>query len=198
MTEKLDAPIVAPTNGVPKAAPTPAEPAAPPQPAGEPAPAASQPGTPQQPSDKPPPVPPVPKKITGKKIAIAILLLVVVAGGAYFVWKMFFAAPATPASIVVLSGRIEGDDSAVAAKTTGRLLEVRVREGDLVKAGATIAVLDDQAAAPLKPGQSGRRGYPEYKAVRGLNGYSTSCCRQSRHSAAHYTCLTRHSGRDST
>jgi HlyD family secretion protein len=57
---------------------------------------------------------------------------------------MFFATPATPDSIVVLSGRIEGDDSAVAAKTTGRLLEVRVREGDLVKAGDAIAVLDDQ------------------------------------------------------
>jgi hypothetical protein len=27
----------------------------------------------------------------------------------------------------------------------------------------------DQAAAPLKPGQPRRRGYPDYKAVRGLN-----------------------------
>ena len=26
----------------------------------------------------------------------------------------------------------------------------------------------DQAAAPLKPGQSGRRGYPDYKATHGL------------------------------
>jgi len=26
----------------------------------------------------------------------------------------------------------------------------------------------DQAAAPLRPGQSGRRGYPDYKASRGL------------------------------
>jgi hypothetical protein len=26
----------------------------------------------------------------------------------------------------------------------------------------------DQAAAPLKPGQSGRSGYPDYKAARGL------------------------------
>ena len=26
----------------------------------------------------------------------------------------------------------------------------------------------DQAAAPLKPGRSGRRGYPDYKAARGL------------------------------
>ena len=46
--------------------------------------------------------------------------------------------------MVALSGRIEGDDSAVAPKTTGRILEVRFREGDSVKAGETIAVLDDE------------------------------------------------------
>ena len=54
-----------------------------------------------------------------------------------------FSAPEIPDSIVVLSGRIEGDDSAVASKTTGRILEVRVREGDSVDAGDVIAVLDD-------------------------------------------------------
>ena len=46
------------------------------------------------------------------------------------VWRVFFATPALPDSIVAVSGRIEGDDSAVASKTTGRILEVRVREGD--------------------------------------------------------------------
>ncbi len=139
MTEKLDAPIVAPTNGGPKAPPAPNQPAAPQQPASEPTPAASQPGKPQKPADKPAPSPPAHKKIT-----VAIILLVVIGAGAYIIWKMFFATPAVPDSIVVLSGRIEGDDSAVAAKTTGRILEVRVREGDMVKTGDTIAVLDDQ------------------------------------------------------
>src|SRR6516162_7399000 len=46
--------------------------------------------------------------------------------------------------IIRLSGRIEGDDSAVAPKTSGRILEVRVREGDSVNAGQILAVLDDQ------------------------------------------------------
>ena len=59
------------------------------------------------------------------------------------VWRFFFASPALPDSIVAVSGRIEGDDSAIASKTTGRILEVRVREGDTVNAGDTIAVLDD-------------------------------------------------------
>ena len=60
---------------------------------------------------------------------------VVLIAAAIVIWKVFFAVPAIPDSIVVVSGRIEGDDSAVASKTTGRILEVRVREGDSVNAG---------------------------------------------------------------
>ncbi len=73
---------------------------------------------------------------------IVILLVVVVAG--IIVWREFFATPAVPEGVVALSGRIEGDDSAVAPKTAGRILEVRVREGDTVKAGSVIAILDDE------------------------------------------------------
>src|SRR6185295_9830797 len=46
-------------------------------------------------------------------------------------------------NIIALSGRIEGDDSSIAPKTSGRILEIRFREGDYVHAGETIAVLDD-------------------------------------------------------
>jgi HlyD family secretion protein len=75
-------------------------------------------------------------------MVLPIVLAVVVV--AVFVWRAFFAVPSIPDSIVALSGRIEGDDSAVAPKTAGRILEVRVREGDTVKAGSVIAVLDDE------------------------------------------------------
>jgi HlyD family secretion protein len=68
---------------------------------------------------------------------------VVLIAAALLIWNVFFAAPSIPKSIVVVSGRIEGDDSAVASKTTGRILEVRVREGDTENAGDTIATLDD-------------------------------------------------------
>ena len=73
---------------------------------------------------------------------LLILLVVIVAG--ILIWRAFFRTPPVPENIVPLSGRIEGDDSAVAAKTTGRLLEIHVREGDQVMAGEVIAVLDDQ------------------------------------------------------
>ena len=71
-----------------------------------------------------------------------VAAILVVAG--IFIWREFFAAPKIPDSIVVLSGRVEGDDSAIAPKTTGRILELRVREGDAVKAGDIIAILDDE------------------------------------------------------
>ena len=55
------------------------------------------------------------------RIAIIIAGIVLIAV-AIVIWKAFFAVPAVPASIVVVSGRIEGDDSAVASKTSGRIL----------------------------------------------------------------------------
>jgi HlyD family secretion protein len=85
-----------------------------------------------------PPVAPPKRRIA----IIAAAVVFVVAG--IIIWKVFFAAPALPDSIVAVSGRIEGDDSAVASKTTGRILEVRVREGDVVNVGDTIAILDDE------------------------------------------------------
>jgi len=80
---------------------------------------------------------------SSKKVApvIAVAALAIVG---LVVWRLFFAGPSTPSSIVELTGRVEGDDSAVAAKVAGRILEVRVREGDDLKAGDVIAVLDDR------------------------------------------------------
>ena len=74
---------------------------------------------------------------------VIIASSVVLIAAAIFIWKVFFAATGVPDGVVAVSGRIEGDDSAVAPKTTGRILEVRVREGDTVNAGDTIAILDD-------------------------------------------------------
>lgn len=63
---------------------------------------------------------------------------------AFLIWRFVLSAPEVPEGVVALSGRIEGDDSAVASKTTGRILEVRYREGDHVNQGDVIAVLDDE------------------------------------------------------
>ena len=73
-----------------------------------------------------------------------LLFLVVLAVAAYLIWRLFLAGTPAPQNVIALSGRIEGDPAAIAAKLSGRILEVRVREGDTVNAGDVIAVLDDE------------------------------------------------------
>jgi len=73
-----------------------------------------------------------------------VAALVVLGLAGLGVWRLVLAARAVPASVIAVSGRIEGDDSAVAAKTSGRIREITVREGDPLEAGQVIAVLDDE------------------------------------------------------
>lgn len=72
-----------------------------------------------------------------------LLFLAVLGGAVYLFWRIFFASAGGPENVVTLSGRIEGDSAAVSAKLSGRILEIRVREGDTVNEGDVIAVLDD-------------------------------------------------------
>src|SRR3989449_6668263 len=62
----------------------------------------------------------------------------------FAVWRLFLAPSAVAPDVIAGSGRIEGDDSAVATKPSGRIREIPVREGDRVEAGQVIAVLDDE------------------------------------------------------
>src|SRR5690242_2805292 len=87
---------------------------------------------------------PKPMRSRLRRYLPGVLFLVVLGVAAYLIWRLLFASTAAPENVITLSGRIEGDPSAVAAKLNGRILEVRVREGDTVNAGDVIAVLDDE------------------------------------------------------
>src|SRR5215470_5429515 len=89
------------------------------------------------------PAPALPVR-SGKRRLLPLLVIVVLAVAGYLIWKYVFSSQPVPDNIVILSGRIEGDDSAVSPKTSGRILEIRYREGDMVNAGEVIATLDDQ------------------------------------------------------
>jgi HlyD family secretion protein len=78
-----------------------------------------------------------------RRLLIVVVLLVLGAGG-YALWRFVLAPPTLPPGVLAVSGRIEGDDSAVAAKTTGRVRAIAVREGDHVESGQVIARLDDE------------------------------------------------------
>ena len=77
---------------------------------------------------------------------VIVLLAAILVGGGVTVWRMRAAASASP-GVVTLSGRLEGDDAAVAPRVPGRILRIPVREGDAVKAGEVIAELDDDQVA---------------------------------------------------
>jgi HlyD family secretion protein len=79
-----------------------------------------------------------------KRRRVAIVLVLLVALAAFAVWRFVLRPPAVPPGVIAVSGRIEGDDSAIAAKTSGRIREITVREGDQVQAGQVIALLDDE------------------------------------------------------
>jgi HlyD family secretion protein len=108
-----------------------------------------------------------------RRIVIILLLLVALAAAAFLIWKLFFAKRGVPKNVVVLSGRIEGDDSAVAPITTGRILEMRFREGDSVKAGESISILgyeqlrarQDQALAALRQAEARARSAQDQIAI---------------------------------
>jgi membrane fusion protein YbhG len=102
--------------------------------------------SPTPPATPPPassvPTPPPPASRRRRPLAlIGALVVLVLAGGV--IWRLFLAGSGLPPGVLGVSGRIEGDDSAVAAKLAGRIREITVREGDQVEAGQVIALLDD-------------------------------------------------------
>lgn len=61
---------------------------------------------------------------------LALGLLVGASVGSFAAWRVLFPPASISPSVLPVSGRIEGDVSAVAAKVSGRIREIRVREGD--------------------------------------------------------------------
>ncbi len=83
--------------------------------------------------------------MTPRRRRLVVLVAALVLGVAGFaVWRFVLAPSGLPPGVIALSGRIEGDDSAIAAKTSGRIREITVREGDLLQAGQVVAILDDE------------------------------------------------------
>lgn len=106
------------------------------------------------------------------RVMLPLLLVVLVAATAAAAYWRHMRPAALPPEIVGANGRLEAEQVEISAKLPGRLAEVRVEEGDLVRAGSIIAVLDgleleaqlrgaeaqvrrgDQAAAEARAGVS--------------------------------------------
>ena len=71
---------------------------------------------------------------------IALLLIGLVGGSVYLYWRLQPEPQA--AQLAYGSGRIEADEVRVAPEVAGRLVEHRLREGELVRAGELLARID--------------------------------------------------------
>ena len=112
------------------------------------------------------PKPPAPARRRRQWAAWALLglaILACVAGGAYW-WHA--SHPGLSLGIVSGNGRIEADEIDIDTKFAGRIAEMLVDEGDMVKAGQVLARMDTQdLAAGLKKSeaqvQQAQRGLDE-------------------------------------
>lgn len=94
----------------------------------------------------PPPLPVV-RAASGKRSSFRwfhllmglVVLAAAATGGAYW-WQ--HRVPPLPAGIAYGNGRLEADPIDIATKFAGRIHELRVDEGDMVKAGQVLALMD--------------------------------------------------------
>jgi len=99
-----------------------------------------------------------------RRLVVIPALLLGLGLGGLAVWRLVGPSDLPP-GVLAVSGRIEGDDAAVAAKASGRIRQITVREGDRVEAGQVLAVLDDeqvrareqQAAAAVRQAEARAR-----------------------------------------
>ncbi|MFT3731634.1 MAG: HlyD family efflux transporter periplasmic adaptor subunit [Hyphomicrobium sp.] len=80
------------------------------------------------------------KSISWRRVALAVLVVAVGIGGGVYWW--INQPPPLPAGIYSGNGRIEADPIDIATKFAGRILELKVDEGDRVAAGQTLAIMD--------------------------------------------------------
>ncbi len=78
------------------------------------------------------------KRKFNPRILLGVLAIVTLS---YLGWRQLAPAPAP--TVLRVSGRIEADETDIGAKTGGRVSQILVREGDLVKRGQLIAVIED-------------------------------------------------------
>jgi HlyD family secretion protein len=81
------------------------------------------------------------RKRWARLAAILALVIVATGGGAY--WWMQNQSQ-LPAGIVAGNGRIEADEIDIATKFAGRVAEIMVQEGDMVRAGQVLARMDSK------------------------------------------------------
>lgn len=88
-----------------------------------------------------------------KRGLVAVIIVIGLFGG-YVGWKRF-GAPSLPPGIASGNGRIEATEIDISTKSPGRIRDILVAEGDLVKAGQVLARMDtDQMEAQRRQAEA--------------------------------------------
>jgi HlyD family secretion protein len=88
----------------------------------------------------PAPLPGGPPRRRWPRVALVLAVIALAGGGAWWWWAK--AQDRIPAGIAWSNGRLEADDIDIATKLAGRIAEIDVQEGDMVKAGQVVARMD--------------------------------------------------------
>jgi len=104
------------------------------------APATEKSEPPAAPPTNLPAVVPAPSTRRPRILRRALLLLVPLVAGAGYWW--LHSGPVLPPGLAMGNGRLEADEVDIDTKFAGRILELHVDEGDLVKPGQVLAVMD--------------------------------------------------------
>lgn len=92
-------------------------------------------------------------KVRWLRLGLLLAFIAMGAGGGTFWW--FNRIPPLPAGIASGNGRLEADPIDIASKFAGRIAELRVDEGAMVKAGQVVALMDTRdLEASLKKAQA--------------------------------------------
>ncbi|MFH1057548.1 MAG: HlyD family efflux transporter periplasmic adaptor subunit [Pseudomonadota bacterium] len=81
------------------------------------------------------------------KRIVPIILVLALAGGGWWAWRHFGAAPAAPVTELRLAGHVETTETDLAFKLAGKVKAVYFEEGQMVKAGQLVAELEDEDLA---------------------------------------------------
>ncbi|MBV9828706.1 MAG: HlyD family efflux transporter periplasmic adaptor subunit [Alphaproteobacteria bacterium] len=93
---------------------------------------------------------PAPRRPVSPMVFVAVVLLLAAAAGYWWL----HSAPALPAGFALGNGRLEADAIDIDTKFAGRVAELLVDEGDQVKKGQVVAVMDSRdLQAQLKQSQ---------------------------------------------
>jgi HlyD family secretion protein len=92
-------------------------------------------------------------RLNWRRVVLAIAVFVGGCAGGFYWWK--HTRSALPAGIVWSNGRLEADEIDIDTKFAGRIAEILADEGDMVKAGQTVARMDTRdLAASLKKSEA--------------------------------------------